>query len=83
MLAQQKNTKQGYKRKVFTHNIINHKGSYEVEKIVKFPRIKKNKKTYREISSGDDDNDDEYKDKEANVADICFECEEFGKNGEI
>ncbi|KAK4879535.1 hypothetical protein RN001_007681 [Aquatica leii] len=51
-------------------------------KTIKLPRGK-NKKTYREISSEDEDNDDECKDKDANGTDICLVCGEFGKNGEV
>lgn len=83
ILAQQKNAKSSYKRKVFSHDAIDdHKQKHEVEKRVKLPRGK-SKKTYREISSEDEENDDECKDKDANGTDICLVCGEFGKNGEV
>lgn len=87
LLAQQKHAKQiakqSYKRKVFSCDITDdHKENLEVKKRVKLPRGK-NKETYREISSEDEDNDDEYKDTDANGTDICLVCGEFGKNGEV
>ncbi|KAK4884068.1 hypothetical protein RN001_000339 [Aquatica leii] len=87
LLAQQKHAKpsakQSYKRKVFSPDVIDdHNKNHEVKKRVKLPKGK-NKKTYRKITSEDEDNDDECKDKDANGTDICLVCGELGKNGEV
>lgn len=79
----QNTTKQGYKRNVFAHDNEDQKENQEIAgKRLKLPR-KVNTKSYKEIKSDDEDNDDEDIDKNAKGTDICLVCGEFGKNGEI
>lgn len=65
----------------YQHNKKKGKQGYEEKFFLKTLPI--TKKTYREISSEDVDNDDKYTDKDANGTDMFSVCADFEKNGEV